>query len=320
VSTNTVAFNERAGLVVDQSVTGVRISGNSAFSNGQLGIDLLGPGGSAGVTPNDPLDADVGANGLQNYPVLTSATLVGPTTHIVGTLDSEPLSDYTLEFFASSACDGSGFGEGELFLGSTYVVTDAAGNAAFEESLPVLAPNGWVATSTATREPVGRTSEFSTCTPITRGLGTSFCDMNDGSLASCPCSNPGDPDLGCDNAQSTGGVSFSVLAQTTSPNGATLQGSGFSTAGTPTAIVIRSNGLDSSSPVVFGDGLRCIDASSLVRLAPTLATGGTSTHSFGHSGGTGPGTFYYQIWYRNTPASYCTPAAFNLSSGRTLVW
>ena len=34
----------------------------------------------------------------------------------------------------------------------------------------------------------------------------------------------------------------------------------------------------------------------------------------------GPGTFYYQLWYRNTPSSYCTPAAFNLSSGRTLVW
>jgi hypothetical protein len=90
--------------------------------------------------------------------------------------------------------------------------------------------------------------------------------------------------------------------------------------GSPPSIVIRSNALESSSPVVFGDGLRCINTSPLVRLAAATAVGGVSTHVFGHGVGAGPGTFYYQLWYPSTPSSYCTPAAFNLSSGRTLVW
>jgi hypothetical protein len=149
----------------------------------------------------------------------------------------------------------------------------------------------------------------------------SFCDASDGALAACPCANPGTPSAGCDNAQSTGGVSLSLLAQTTSPNGATLQGSGFSTMGAPTAIVIRSNALDPSSPVVFGDGLRCVSAVSLVRLAATTAVSGTSVHAIGHGAMAGPGTFYYQLWYRNTPSTFCDPfAAFNLSNGARVGW
>jgi hypothetical protein len=149
----------------------------------------------------------------------------------------------------------------------------------------------------------------------------SFCDATDGALAACPCANPGSPDSGCDNAQATGGVRIDVLAQTTSPNGATLAGTGFSTMGAPTAIVLRSNALDPSSPVVFGDGLRCLSTTSLVRLAATVAAGGTSTHTIGHGATAGPGDFFYQIWYRNTPSTFCDPlSAFNLSNGIQLTW
>ena len=56
----------------------------------------------------------------------------------------------------------------------------------------------------------------------------SFCDDADGSLAACPCGNPGAPDAGCDLPQSTGGVRLDVLAQDTGPaNRVTLQGVGF---------------------------------------------------------------------------------------------
>jgi len=179
VSENTVAFNERAGLVVAYSVSGVRISASSTFDNGQLGMDLLGPGGSAGVTPNDPFDADVGGNGLQNHPDVASAIVVGSSIHVAGRLHSEPLEPYTLEFFASPTCDASGFGEGKVFLGSIEVGTDSAGNAPFGTRLPVTVPAGWFVTSTATHEPVGATSEFSACVQLrtvmskdTRGVGT----------------------------------------------------------------------------------------------------------------------------------------------------
>ncbi|HEX9832472.1 MAG TPA: hypothetical protein VGA66_05185, partial [Mycobacterium sp.] len=129
VSANTVAFNERAGLVVAPSVTGVRISENSAFSNGQLGIDLLGPGGGSGVTPNDPLDVDNGGNGLQNFPDIASAAGQGSQLRIAGSLHSSPLDTFTIEFFASSTCDAAGFGEGEEFLGATSVTTNSSGDA-----------------------------------------------------------------------------------------------------------------------------------------------------------------------------------------------
>jgi hypothetical protein len=161
---------------------------------------------------------------------------------------------------------------------------------------------------------VTETDEVTLIDPFPR-----FCDASDGSLAACPCANPGAPDAGCDLPQATGGVSLAVLAQTTSPNGATLAGSGFSTMGSPTAIVLRAPALDGAAPVVFGDGLRCVAAVGLVRLAATTAAGGTSQHAFGH--GAGPGSFYYQLWLRSTPSTFCDPAAaFNLSNGRRITW
>jgi hypothetical protein len=157
---------------------------------------------------------------------------------------------------------------------------------------------------------------------------TSFCDASDGAHASCPCLNVGDPDAGCDSpippmqgGGMTGGIRLDVIAQQTSPaNAVTLGGSGYPAGSTPGTVIIRSNSLDAAAPVVFGDGLRCIGL-PLTRLGGAVASAGASTHAFGHSGMTGPGTFYYQIWYRSQPASFCDPVAeYNLSNGQTLVW
>lgn len=148
----------------------------------------------------------------------------------------------------------------------------------------------------------------------------SFCDAADGSLAACPCGNAGDPTSGCDLAQGTGGVELTVLEQQAGAlNRATLMGSGFPAASTPSAVVIRAAGLDPAAPVVFGDGVRCVGL-PLVRLGAAFAGAGVSTHTFGHGTMAGTGTFRYQLWFRNTPAMFCTPSAFNLSNGRTLTW
>jgi len=147
----------------------------------------------------------------------------------------------------------------------------------------------------------------------------SFC-LGDGSEGACPCGNTGVAGHGCDIAQGTGGVRLDVLAQAPGvPNRATLRGTGFPSMGAPTAIVIRGAALDPASPVAFGDGLRCV-GTPLVRLAASFASGGTSEHTVGHGSAAGPGTFFYQLWFRNTPAGFCTPEAFNLSSGRSLTW
>lgn len=147
-------------------VGSVRLSGNSIHANDAIDVDLMPNTWTFGPTANDPLDADDGANGLQNYPQLLAAALQGASVHVLGTLDSEPLQSYTIEVFASPACHPSGFGPARLFLGTTSVFTDAAGHAAFEASFPGAPQPGWVLTSTATHEPLGTTSELSACVPV----------------------------------------------------------------------------------------------------------------------------------------------------------
>ena len=136
------------------------------------------------MTLNDPRDVDTGANGLQNFPEIMLATNNGQAIHVVCQLHSEPNQDYTLEFFASPACDPSGFGQGQMFLGSTDAATDSAGNASFDVSLPVAVPSGWMISSTATLEPTGATSEFSECMPIGGETFAGFFEITHGDLMS----------------------------------------------------------------------------------------------------------------------------------------
>jgi len=153
---NTISFNGDDGVAVISGIEN-RISRNSIFSNTGLGIDL----GDNGVTPNDPNDPDTGANQLQNFPVIASCT-GGSTTRIVGTFNSNPNTQFTLEFFLNGGCDASGFGEGELFIGSTSVTTNASGNASFDVTLMAGSVGGLALTMTATSAS-GNTSEFSQC-------------------------------------------------------------------------------------------------------------------------------------------------------------
>jgi titin len=158
---NVIAFNGLAGVAV-ASGTNNAIRANSIFSNSALGIDLL----TNGVTADDACDLDSGPNNLQNFPVLTAVTnRVGSTT-ISGTLNSASNSTFALDFYASLACDPSGFGQGKTFLGSTNVTTDASCNASFTATLatPLLTNQFLTATATDTNS---NTSEFSQCLAVT---------------------------------------------------------------------------------------------------------------------------------------------------------
>lgn len=163
---NEIAGHLKAGVSVANSYTGVRISGNSIHNNGGLGIDLITAGFVSGVSANDTLDPDSGGNGLQNHPVLLSASTSVAGTNVGGSLNSLPNQSFSLEFFASPVCDTSGFGEGQLFLGATQVTTNAAGDATFTASLPGAARAGSFVTATATLLPIGSTSEFSACLAV----------------------------------------------------------------------------------------------------------------------------------------------------------
>ena len=168
-SNNIIAFNRGIGVsvvpVIGGPATRNAILGNSTFSNGSLGIDLS----PSGVTPNDPGDGDTGANNLQNFPLIASvfpliasAVSGGGATTIHGTLNSTINTTFRLEFFSNTACDPSGHGEGETFLGFTDVTTDGGGNASFMVTFPTTVPAGQFITATAT-DPDGNTSEFSEC-------------------------------------------------------------------------------------------------------------------------------------------------------------
>ena len=133
------------------AATGNIVSGNSIHSNGGLGIDLE----ANGVTPNDPGDGDTGANNLQNFPLITAAN--GST--ISGTIDSAPSTQFTLEFFANTAVNPAGNGEGQTLLGATSVTTNSSGLGSFNFAYTAVGGQPVIA-ATAT-DPSGNTSEFS---------------------------------------------------------------------------------------------------------------------------------------------------------------
>lgn len=160
---NTIRGNLGDGVNLVGSNIGNLISQNAISANGDLGIDL----NNDGVTSNDPLDPDSGPNRLQNTPVLIAAFSDGTATRIDGTFNSIPNLTFTLEFFANSAGDPSGFGEGGVYLGSTTVNTNGVGDATFITTIGT-GTLGQLITATAYRAN-GDTSEFSNVIPVTTG-------------------------------------------------------------------------------------------------------------------------------------------------------
>lgn len=131
LSNNIISSNYGAGISVVSAASNNTFSQNSIFGNGtingfggtaptgQIGIDLLNSTDdvSAGtgpfVTLNDNGDGDTGANGLLNFPILSTASI--NTTNLVLTGFARPGA--VVELFLASA-DPSGFGEGQTFLAS----------------------------------------------------------------------------------------------------------------------------------------------------------------------------------------------------------
>ena len=191
---NTIAHNGGDGVLV-LSGTGNQILSNSIFDNTQLGIDL----GDDGVTPNDPGDGDGSPNNLQNYPVLTTASVSGNTT-IAGVLNSTPSTQFTIQFFANTACDPSGFGEGRTYLATDTPTTDGSGNTTTSATVAGDLTGQFI-TATAT-DPDGNTSEFSNCIPVPSApvltIDKQVQDLNGGDAL------PGDTLLYTINYENTG--------------------------------------------------------------------------------------------------------------------
>ncbi len=162
---NTIAFNGFEGVVVLNGVNN-RIISNSIFSNGGLGIDLIGGNENAAnattndgddpATPQPDPDKDTGSNNLQNKPNLTSAKSSASATTIKGRLISTPATTFKIQLFSNP----SDTNEGKKFLGQIIVATGPDGLATFAFSPAQRVAVGHTITATAT-DPEGNTSEFS---------------------------------------------------------------------------------------------------------------------------------------------------------------
>ncbi len=161
---NLIACNRGSGILLVGDAARFNLRRNRVHSNGSLGINLFGV---AGVDANDAGDADAGANGLQNFPVLAGATLAGGTLSITGSLNSAASRGYTIDFYRSAACDASGHGEGAEWLGSQQVNTSAGGSANVALNVAGSFVVGDAITTTATANADSSTSEFSGCIAVT---------------------------------------------------------------------------------------------------------------------------------------------------------
>ncbi|HEX4319689.1 MAG TPA: choice-of-anchor D domain-containing protein [Acidobacteriaceae bacterium] len=145
---NTIWSNTLAGIKINTGSSN-RISQNSIFENGALGIALGIGGPNINTSCNS---SNSGPNKLQNAPSLTAGsgatfvtatatdpsgntsqfsnsvavTLNGNMLSLLGSFNSTANTTYNIEFFSSTAADPSGFGQGETYLGSATVTTNAS--------------------------------------------------------------------------------------------------------------------------------------------------------------------------------------------------
>ncbi|HZT96836.1 MAG TPA: hypothetical protein VFB34_08365 [Chloroflexota bacterium] len=153
---NIVADNRQGGLwvgTVEGHSNSLAVYGDSFYNNSvgdssskeSLGLDLwtIGlKGHELGPDQPSPQQPGIGANHLQNYPMLTKvqATSSGGLT-IAGTLDSAPNTQYRIDLYSNTSCNPSGYGEGGLLLGTVGVKTGPKGKGDFTTSVgPAKSP------------------------------------------------------------------------------------------------------------------------------------------------------------------------------------
>ena len=202
---NTITNSGGDGVELSTTAgSGNTIARNRIYSNTGMGIDL----GVSGVTVNDAGDADTGANALQNFPVLNSAATNGSQVTFTGTFNSTASTTFRVEFFANTAADASGYGEGERYLGFANVTTDGSGNATISTTLAASVAAGEFISATAT-DPGNNTSEFSATIQARGNTGLWISSTNNGAAGGITWTDSsivqfGDPNLSFEPGTTTG--------------------------------------------------------------------------------------------------------------------
>ena len=179
IGNNTIISNGGTGIQIDTTGSLDTITQNIEYGNGaaspsfKLGIDLGGDGVTANTSTSGT--TSTGPNGLQAFPVI--GTIVVNTTDTTKltvplTLQANPTTRYTVEVFGSTAANASssGHGQGQFYIGSTTLVTDATGAASGSLDISASQYGGYAISATSTdADPYnattnadgGSTSEFS---------------------------------------------------------------------------------------------------------------------------------------------------------------
>jgi hypothetical protein len=139
---NIIHNNQGEGIVIAGNVSGILISQNSVYNNGQrapsLGIDLdASDKNGDGVTINDNGDGDSGPNGLINFPIISAAYAAGANMVVEGWARPGAI----IELFLTDINQGSATaGDNQLGKstdygeGQTYLATVVEGSGADAES------------------------------------------------------------------------------------------------------------------------------------------------------------------------------------------
>ncbi len=178
---NVVAWNRNEGIQVEGTSLRNRISGNSIYSNGLLGIEI----GSDGSNTNDQGDPDSGANNLQNNPHINEirytsvGSLIETVTVLYEVSSSLVSSSYPLiiEFYISDSS-----GSGKTFIGSDlYESGDAeqVKTLVFTPIVPLLFESRIVAVATDSE---GNSSEFSSEVTLRSGQSLYWISAGSGLL------------------------------------------------------------------------------------------------------------------------------------------
>ncbi|MDA1250804.1 MAG: DUF4347 domain-containing protein [Planctomycetota bacterium] len=297
---NMIAFNSNRGIgLASGAGTGNSILGNTIHSNGSgsLDIDL----GENGVTLNDTGDGDSGPNDLQNFPVLTSAHSTPDGTRVIGSLNSNPNTNYRIEFFNNimGEQNSSGYGGGRTLLGAIEVTTDGSGNASFDATVAGWLNAGDRVTATATVvwgvDSYGSTSEFSqqvTATSTGVLVVTTNADNTGGdtsSIANLQANRGGDNHislreaiLAANNTANSGGVpdliAFDILTWSTATisvngtSGPNPNGTGLDFIVDPVVIDATTQRGYTSTPLITLDGAAATGTSGALILRTNDST------------------------------------------------
>ncbi len=158
---NIIASNAEHGIDhrFQPGTSALSLLGNEIHSNGGLGFALTYDSPWA----NDYHDVDSGPNGLLNHPERLRERENGGEWTVEYELDV-PAGEYRVEFFANTAPDDSGYGEGERLVGSHLITHRGSGAQAFAGAIAGSGVENVTATVTVvdgSTNGFGATSEFS---------------------------------------------------------------------------------------------------------------------------------------------------------------